>query len=461
MLKPLLILIFIFSAATLTAREEHRYDVLMAGMPAGEILDIWEEISGGGACIVRATSDMRVVLARGGSELQMRTKTVAEADCGTYRPRTLTVERDEGGGPVVTKARRDGDTLISTTEKNGVIEKGSLSLGPDAVFFGMLFRKYPNSFFQKKGTVSAISEEGLVAREVSFDGRRTGNDLAVDMVYEGVPMSFTVRGALVTGAVMSGGIIVYQLRGAPAATPPSPEKKNADVLAATAIENSGIAVKQPRRVTRLVMSIEKAPAAIPPFCYQSVGQSDAETRTVTVDIAKAPCAGAPTAADTAATLYEDKDNPAIKQTAAQWRQITDKRTIVKKVIAFVYDHITDKNYRHGTLSASETLAARTGDCTEHATLAAALLRALGVPVRMTYGLVLSDEGRFFFHNWIAVHTGEGWIPADPTFAQFPADATHLTIAYGGGSTAERENISLSVLKFLQGTRITVTGFSHE
>lgn len=461
MLKFFFTAMLLFCAADLEAREEYHYDVLMAGMPAGEMTDIWEETSSGGQCIVRASSDMRITLARGGFELQMRTQTVAEADCGTYRPRSLTVERDEGGGLVVTKARRDGDTLVSTTEKNGVVEKGALTLEPGAVFFGMIFRKYPNSFFQKKGTVTAISEEGLIARQLSFDGRGTGDELAVDMIYESIPMSFTVRGPLVTGAVMSGGMIVYQLRGTPPMPTTAKSPGTGDVLAATAIENTGIAVKQPRRATRMVVSVEKAPAAIPPLCYQSVTQRDPETRTVTVEIAKAPCAGIATAADSAATIYEDKDDPAIKKTATQWKHITDKRTLVKKVVAFVYEHITDKNYRYGTLSASETLAARSGDCTEHAALASALLKALGVPVRMAYGLVLSDDGRFFFHNWIEVHTGDGWTPADPTFNQFPADAAHLLIAYGGGGTAERENLSLSVLKFLQGARISVMGFSHE
>jgi len=446
---------------TLTAREEYRYDVLMAGMPAGEIVDIWETISVGGLCAVRATSDMRVVMARGVCELKMRTKTVSEADCGTYRPRSLRVERDEGGGPVITKAQRVGDALLFTTEKNGVVEKGSTPLAVDAVFFGMLFRKYPNEHFQKKGTVNALSEEGLVVRQISFDGRRDGDRTAVDMVYEGVPISFIVRGAVATGVVMNGGLISYQLRGSPIPKSP-PQKGSGDILVATALDNDGITVKQPRRVTRLVMSIEKAPAAIPTSCHQKVDESDPETRNVTVDNGKLPCPGEPLPADTAASLYEDKDDPAILAAAVQWKGIADKRKLVKKVMLFVYDHITDKNYRHGTLSASETLKAKSGDCTEHAALAAALLKVLGMPVRNAYGLVLSDEGRFFFHNWLEVHTGDGWVPADPTFAQFPADAARLLIARSaGGGGSEREDLSLTVMKFLRGTRITVTGFSHE
>ncbi len=461
MLKLPVVLLFILYAATMAAREEYRYDVLMAGIPAGEITDVWETLSVGGACVIRASSDMQIVMARGEFEMRMRTRTVAEADCGTYRPRSLRVERDEGGGPVITKAKREGDALLFTTEKNGVVEKGSTPLAADAVFFGMLFRKYPNEHFQKKGTVNALSEEGLVTRQISFDGRRDGDRTTVDMVYEGVPISFTVRGAVAIGIVMNGGLISYQLRGSPAPKS-SPQKGSGDMLAATALDNGGITVKQPRRATRLVMAVEQAPAAIPASCQQKVDESDKETRTVTVDNGKLPCPGVTTAADTAASIYEDKDNAVILATAVQWKGIADKRKLAKKVMLFVYDHITDKNYRHGTLSASETLKAKSGDCTEHAALAAALLKALGVPVRNAYGLVLSDEGRFFFHNWLEVHTGDGWVPADPTFAQFPADAARLLIARsGGGGANEREDLSLTVMKFLQGTRIAVTGFSHE
>lgn len=458
-LFPLLLLFL--CATELAAREEYRYDLLMAGLPSGEVVDIWEKISTGGQCVVRVTSDMQVMMGRGGFDMKMRTRTVAEADCGTYRPRSLTVERDEGGGPVVTKAQRVGDKLVAATVKNGVTEKHEVDLDADTVFFGMLFRKYPNDFFQKKGAVNALSEEGLTVRKIDFNGRRDGDRTVIDMVYEGVPISFTVRGPVVTATVMNGGLISYILRGEKAPRTAA-SKGTGDMLAATAIANGGITVKQPRRVTRLVMLVEQAPAAIPGNCPQRVETSGEDATTVTVDTSRSPCPGTPAAADTAATIYEDKDNLSVLATAVQWKGIADKRQLARKVIAFVYEHISDKNYRHGTLSASETLKAKAGDCTEHSALAAALLKALKVPVKNAYGLVLSEEGKFFFHNWIEVHTGDGWIPADPTFAQFPADAARLTIARsGGGGAREREDLSLTVLKFLQGTRIAVTGFSHE
>ena len=46
------------------------------------------------------------------------------------------------------------------------------------------------------------------------------------------------------------------------------------------------------------------------------------------------------------------------------------------------------------------------------------------------------RGAFYYHAWPEVYLDEGagrglWLPVDPTFNQFPADATHLRLARGG------------------------------
>ncbi|HSA34401.1 MAG TPA: transglutaminase-like domain-containing protein [bacterium] len=453
-------LAIILCVETLSAKEEYRYEVLVAGAPSGEVVDTWEEATVGGQCVVKSESAMRIVLSRGGFDLAMSTRTVAEADCGTYRPRSLSVTRDEGGGPIVTTVRREGDLLVSKTEKNGVSEKGTLKLDGTSVFFGMLFRKYPVEYFLKKGEVPAISEEGLTVRNLSFVGRRAGKDVVIDMEYAGVPITVTVRDRVVVHSIMNGGLIVYRLRGAGDLPMVAGKGLSNDVLAATALPNEGLTVKNPRRLARLVMSVEKMGPDPEEACGQR-SEKKGDSRVIRVERPEKPCAGEVLPVDTAATIYEDKDAPIIQKTVARWRSISERSVLVRKVVSFVYGHITDKNYRHGTLSASETLEKRSGDCTEHAVLAAALLKALGVPTRMAYGLVLSDDGRFFFHNWILVHTGTGWTNADPTYDQFPADAARLFMTSGGAGTAEREDLSLSILNILRGARFTVTGFSHE
>ncbi len=86
-------------------------------------------------------------------------------------------------------------------------------------------------------------------------------------------------------------------------------------------------------------------------------------------------------------------------------------------------------------SALEVLRTKVGDCNEHTVLFVAMARSLGIPARINVG-VAYVHGAFYYHAWPEVYIDEGkgrglWLPVDPTFNQFPADATHLRFARGG------------------------------
>ncbi len=86
-------------------------------------------------------------------------------------------------------------------------------------------------------------------------------------------------------------------------------------------------------------------------------------------------------------------------------------------------------------SALEVLRTKVGDCNEHTALFVALARSLGIPARINVGLVYV-RGAFYYHAWPEVYLDEGngqglWLPVDPTFDQFPSDATHVRLARGG------------------------------
>jgi transglutaminase-like putative cysteine protease len=81
------------------------------------------------------------------------------------------------------------------------------------------------------------------------------------------------------------------------------------------------------------------------------------------------------------------------------------------------------------------LRTRIGDCNEHTALFVAMSRAIGIPARIAVGVALV-RGAFYYHAWPEVYIDEGrtrgfWLPVDPTFNQFPADATHFRLARGG------------------------------
>lgn len=132
-----------------------------------------------------------------------------------------------------------------------------------------------------------------------------------------------------------------------------------------------------------------------------------------------------------------------------------------RLTRFVHSWVARKDLGTGFATASEVARARSGDCTEHAVLLAALLRAAGVPSRVVSGLVyLEDfagaEGIFGYHLWVQAWTGGRWLDLDPTLPG-GFDATHIALGVSNlaGPEAGRD---LDVLLALMGKlRIHVVG----
>ena len=93
------------------------------------------------------------------------------------------------------------------------------------------------------------------------------------------------------------------------------------------------------------------------------------------------------------------------------------------------DRMLSKSVTFSIPSALQVLDSRQGDCNEHTVLYVAMARALGLPARTAVGLVYLD-GSFFYHAWPEVWLGE-WVAVDPTFGQYPADASHIRFVVGG------------------------------
>jgi len=99
----------------------------------------------------------------------------------------------------------------------------------------------------------------------------------------------------------------------------------------------------------------------------------------------------------------------------------------RRVLAWTHENL-EKRPVVSIPSALETLHSRVGDCNEHATLTAALLRALGIPSRLAVGLVYM-RGKFFYHAWNEAYTGR-WISMDAVMNQMPVDASHIKLLEG-------------------------------
>ncbi|MBN1830762.1 MAG: transglutaminase domain-containing protein [Deltaproteobacteria bacterium] len=127
-------------------------------------------------------------------------------------------------------------------------------------------------------------------------------------------------------------------------------------------------------------------------------------------------------------LNIESDDPAILKKAKEIVRDEDNALVAaRRLSVWVYQKL-EKRPVLTIPSATEVLKTRVGDCNEHATLLTALLRASGIPAKLSIGLTYS-RGQFFYHAWTEAYVGE-WISMDATLDQLPVDATHIKLVEG-------------------------------
>lgn len=95
----------------------------------------------------------------------------------------------------------------------------------------------------------------------------------------------------------------------------------------------------------------------------------------------------------------------------------------------VHDQVAAKNYSQTFATAADVAKSLEGDCTEHAVLLAALLRARGIPARVAIGLVyVPTEQAFAFHMWTEAFINDRWIGLDGTIGGGGIAACYLKLA---------------------------------
>lgn len=208
---------------------------------------------------------------------------------------------------------------------------------------------------------------------------------------------------------------------------------------------------------RLRVSVYREPADAPPLPPYRPRPEDADP--VPGASAESGASAAITAGHLAPSLYLDHQDPevrrllaAVPRSGADDPAAADDAERSRRLTRFVHGYIDQKNLGTGFATASEVARSRRGDCTEHAVLLAALLRAEGIPSRVVTGLVYLDdfagaENVFGYHMWVqaAVGTvraagdgpadsGRQWVDLDPTLAG-GFDVTHIALGHSDLSGA--------------------------
>ena len=119
----------------------------------------------------------------------------------------------------------------------------------------------------------------------------------------------------------------------------------------------------------------------------------------------------------------------IQEMAAEARgEKTDPAAVALALERYVHDTLSSHDLTQAFATAAEVAKTRSGDCTEHAVLLAALARACGIPSRVAIGLVYVDRaGGFGYHMWTEVLLDGTWIPLDATLGQGGIGAAHLKL----------------------------------
>jgi transglutaminase-like putative cysteine protease len=132
----------------------------------------------------------------------------------------------------------------------------------------------------------------------------------------------------------------------------------------------------------------------------------------------------------APTFMVDYDEPVFDELASELAALGASPR-PEAVVQLVH-RLVDENVPRGWDIASQVARRRVGDCTEHAVLAAALLRRTGHPARVVVGVALIDEaGKLgaFGHAWAERRAGDRWVVADATLEAGDDRVRYLPIGY--------------------------------
>jgi hypothetical protein len=185
------------------------------------------------------------------------------------------------------------------------------------------------------------------------------------------------------------------------------------------IENSMKATTAKLKLTAREGTLPDLPSA----ASQRVQMSDdRKSAVLTVDI-NSPLPAASDDASNAeytepSTMLDYKDE-LVQKLAAPARDEPDAMARALKLRDIAHKRISKKGMSTAFANASETAKTRTGDCSEHGVLLAAMLRAQGIPSRVGMGLVyvdafMGEEGIFGWHMWTQALIDGKWIDLDAT-----------------------------------------------
>ncbi len=119
--------------------------------------------------------------------------------------------------------------------------------------------------------------------------------------------------------------------------------------------------------------------------------------------------------------------------AATLREIGADQGTATERLRRVFDFASAMAFRpfSGTTDALTALRLGEASCNGRSRLAAALLRATGIPTRLVGGIVLEAGAKRTSHQWYESYVGGVWVPFDPTNGHYASIPSHYLVLYRG------------------------------
>lgn len=436
----------------------------LGGKPCGRMVERIEEGDGDDAGRVRTTSRVELRFRRAGQETRVELESVfVETAAGD--PVEASVAQG-GGEPVRYRFAREQGAWVASIDRGAagagerkVIDGGFLTPRAASALVSARHKAGETQIsFRAIDVQSGLSVAEIVMTRGKAEGAQTRYSTRNSLVPVAGSELLDADGRAVETTVDFPGLGEFRSRLADrAAADRAYEAATFDLLVGTFVKTAAIDRHDERsRLAFTVRSNSDGGVDLPSEGAQVARRIDARAQRVEVDVMRGSAPAEGDATDQRwlrATELLDFESKPVRELLAKAKLPKDGDAYrdAEALRRLVFRHLRRKDLATAFGSASEAASTQGGDCTEHAVLLAALLRAKGIPSRVASGLVyvpaMGGQGPGFgWHLWTQalVPAPEGgkdrvWIDLDATLGGGGRGyhAAHILVAtsdLAGGAT---------------------------
>ena len=393
-----------------------------------------------------------IKLQRGAIQVEMNTQSTALTD-RSLKPVSFRYQKQDAAGLFVIEGKAEGDDMLITTHSAGSKVNNRLAM-PTDLTFASASDHWVRQNLNQKGHLERqvlVEEMGAIAPMTFFVEKMNNGHHQVNATLAGMHMVEEIdqSGLTVIARTPALGAVAYPFGLSP---PEGTSPGSIDMLA----RSTWPAPYVPTSAQKVVYRVHTPDAdsfAVPSDRRQKILNRTKQFVEIEVNRSSSTIGGLSKqerSEFTQETPYEAiNDQRLVRVAREQTKGARTTREKVERLNTFVFKHVNAKSLDRGYAAATATLESRSGDCTEHSVLLSALLRSLHIPTRLVDGVVV-DGGRAGYHEWVEVQVdNEGFIPADPTFGEFPASPLRLKLAEGSSSPQGLLHLGISAGRMLR------------